>query len=633
MQAKRFMRWTVLFLLFTQSVTVWAATSGTANIGLVVAMQDQTTLNSAKDYASYGALQLFAHLGLAKTDIPPEALASEEELARFKVVVNPATSLAKEYALSVLSYVEQGGVYISGGLDMDLPAAGVTVLAKTSAGKPALFGNFTHNAAHPILTSVHSSGLPVLLPPGCQPFGIIKATNGANGYGKVTFKKTSGDALIIAQYGKGWFITFGVNPFATVGYGMGMATEPAEPHYIFPTKPGETDKSFNWQTALAIKETYINDDKTNLIWGDEYTKLVLQTLLWAYDQIDTPLAWQWYWPNAYDMAATIQHDWDSGDGYYARQIREAETGWGVKSVLYVLIPSMKSAQEVANWYKSGWEVGLHADKEPLESQFLAKMRKDMQTIAKTAGVPISIMEGVAHHYVRYYKDAPLWWEQLRLTYDSSWYDMDWKQVFFTGTSHPFFIKVGGRILPVLELPSRNEEGVQTNNNGAYYLGQLNIDLAKARVRDYVDAVERMNGHASFNVHPNSPDINAKPFVQEQGYVAYIKGFDGYSGKNAWWATPLEVANWYKGRSQVGITQHWNGNVLQVELSITNITTSLPLTGYTLLAPAQQGSRAVRSVLLDEKPIAYRIVQREGRDFAEVIFDLAVNCTLRFVYSD
>ncbi|HHT25640.1 MAG TPA: hypothetical protein GXZ82_00135 [Firmicutes bacterium] len=617
---------TALLLL---SGTIWAADLPNS-IALIADISPDGTLTHAQDYAAYGASQMLTQLGVPYRIEPTDTLTNLNLLSDYTIVIYPGHQLSGAAINTLTSYVEQGGVVVLGGSDSSQAALGVQVIGSGTSGVPQIAGRFTHQSEHPVLQGVTQRAMPILLPHGTSSYPVITAVGGAQGVGSAQLGTANGAALVIKNHGNGYFITFGTNPFASFGYGLGFATDPDEQHYLFPTHPGETHKVFNWETALAIKKEFVSEDAPNLFWGDEYAKLVQQTLVWAAKQQAKPFVWQWYWPELKDFAASIQHDWDGGKGPDAIEFREWEEARGVRSALYVLVPDRYPPAEAKLWYEGGWEIGLHVDKNPAPTDVAAKMIQDKAHMVANIGIPAEEIKGMCVHYLRFYKDSPLWWHEQGFLYDSTFYDMDWKQASFTGTLHPFYLKHGDKILSVLELPGRNEDGVMMANNGAYYLGTSNLNLAKERLKSYVDAVAAVHGHASWNGHPSHRHDALYGIEMQDLYVSYLRGENGYAPKNVWFVRPVDVAEWYIARAQMRIDQTWDGKTLTVTLQPA-AGTSASLEGYTLLFSETLDSQRVKEIRVNGQMVEARSVSAAGEQFSAIIFDVAENCRVEVVY--
>jgi hypothetical protein len=479
-----------------------------------------------------------------------------------------------------------------------------------------------------------NSGLPVLSTSG---FYLIKGFANSEAMGSVKYSNKKGDGLIFTKYGEGTFITFGMNIFESVGYGMGMPTAKDEQHYLFENAPEETNKAFNWKTNKSIKKTYREDitkdanlNDVNVIWGDEYSTLVFKVINQNLENKAKPMIWKWFWPEDHEFAASIQHDWDSGNEMQARVFRLAEKLWGVKSALYVLTTTRFSPSELMAFHNDGFEIGLHADKDPTEEDMKLKMQLDIDSIISASNLNLKRedIKGICHHYVRFFKSLPLAWEEMGFVYDATWCDTDWKSVFFTGTSRPFNIKHGKRILDVLELPSRSSDVGFVRNNGMYTFGTSNIKVAKERVVKYIDAVKDKYGHASINIHPcNYERLNS--FDLEEEYVSYIKGFGHYQPKNAWFVRPIDVAEWYNKRADVkietySITSNSSSTVFLYTLS--GSIEKLPL-----LVQKELAGKKLKYVKVNGEKSKFDIVNRYGQDFISIKVSFTDRCEFALSY--
>jgi len=595
---------------------------------LITDLDADGNLTDEHDYAGYGAVQLLTQIGAEYTVEPLSALEDKEILLNYQTVIMPSTIEDEDILDQVVEYVESGGIFISGGMDLTRDEPGVTLSANSQKQVPEIAANFTHNSEHPILENIHPDGMPVLIPHGMSSYPVLSASADAEGYGRVEFGNNVGDALIINKYGEGIFITYGVNPFATAGYGMGMVTELLEERYEFPTRPDENIKSFNWQTVDSIREEYISYDDVHLIWGEEYGNLIRQSLLWAHEKQDSPVIWQWHWPDLAPFAATIQHDRDfdvaETDADMAA-FRAIEKNYGVKSALYVLVHHdtdfrFTQTDKTQKWYEEGWEIALHADRYPDPEDFEDKMRDDLDTISDAIGIPISEIRGVMHHFVRYYRDTPLWWESIGFEYDSTLYDMDWRQPFFTGTSMPFYLKHGTDILSVIELPSRTGDGEMTQPKSdpiPYMYGTDDMDQVKTNIEAYVSAVAEAYGHASWNAHPSHRRrASGRGEDMQTWFIEEAQRLD------AWFPRPVDVAQRYRGISELELEiTSWDGEELRLSISSADITAPLPLEDYSLLIPQSINGNAASEAVVDGAQVNINSFNVNGWDVAALVFDI------------
>jgi hypothetical protein len=606
--------------------------ANTYSILLITKNGETKSLYSENDYAAYGALQLLNQLGLFYH--VGSIGGFKEESIQYDMIIYPYSELGNINISALKEYVHNGGIAILGGLSKTDDEIGVEVLSFIKARVPEVSAVFTHNN-NTLMQGMKNDGLPVLSSSG---FHMIKGFKNAESIGSVTHNNITGDGLISTNYGDGAFIVFGMNIFETVGYGMGMPTAKDEQNYMLEhTGWGieEKYKSFNWETSKSIKEIYRDDitkdtnlNHVNVIWGDEYSALVFKVINQSLEYKAKPMIWKWFWPEDHEFAASIQHDWDSGNEMQARVFRLAEKLWGVKSALYVLTTTRFAPSELMAYYNDGFEIGLHADKDPAEEDMKSKMQLDMDTIISSSNLKREDIKGIAHHYIRFYKSVPLAWEELRFVYDASWYDTDWKSVFFTGTSRPFNIKHGTRILNVLELPSRSSDVVFMRNNGMYAFGTSDLKEAKKRVVKYIDAVKGKYGHASINIHPcNYEKLNS--FNLEEEYVSYIKGFGDYQPQNAWFVRPIDVAEWYNMRTSIKMESNSkiiNGSHIGYSYTFSGNIENLPL-----MVQNKIGGKNLKYVEVNGEKSEYDIVNRYGTDFISIKVSISDRCEISVFY--
>lgn len=591
-----------------------------SDILLITKLGSDTKLYRENDFAAYGAMQTLDRLGLFYDIVYPDKI-NEDMLNYYQAVIYPYTELSPDLTKKMVTYAEGGGSVILGGLNRSDSDIGIASTEPVKIKVPEVSAIFRTGRNHSITKGIASTGLPVL---STGNFYLLKGDKCTAELGTVTVEnEKSGSGVIIKSLENGCFIIFGNNLFETIGYGMGMATAEGEEHYKFETKPQENNKVFNWQTNKSIKELHLELDT---IWGDEYSNLLLNSIMWASEQTGSIVLQKWFWPDNKDFAASIQHDWDSGRGDSARGYRELEAECGVKSALYVLVSADFSTQELKAFRDGGWEIGLHADKINNSSRMSERMETDLEKTAKAAEINISDIKGVVHHYVRFFKDTPLKWQGLGFVYDATFYDMDWKDKFFTGTSMPFYLKYGNQILKVVELPSRCSDGMFMTNNGVYYLGEKKLPKALERIRHYIDAVEETHGHASINTHP----VNYNRYKSlEREFISYIKGLNGYDEKNAWFARPVDIARWYIDRMNVktdGKKISENSKELIYEYELKGDVEALSI----VIPGVLKGMKPVE-IKIDGKPVKFSNMDRYKTNCISAVVNINGQSTLTVKY--
>ena len=150
------------------------------------------------------------------------------------------------------------------------------------------------------------------------------------------------------------------------------------------------------------------------------------------------------------------------------------------------------------------------------------------------GIPAEEIKGMCVHYLRFYKDSPLWWHEqgfFMTAHSTTWIG----NKLPLPALHPFYLKHGDKILSVLELPGRNEDG-DDGEQRRLLLQDQQSEFSQRTPQELCGCRCAVHGHA-WNGHPHRHDALYGIEMQDL-YVSYLRGENGYAPKNVWFVRPV-----------------------------------------------------------------------------------------------
>jgi peptidoglycan/xylan/chitin deacetylase (PgdA/CDA1 family) len=281
---------------------------------------------------------------------------------------------------------------------------------------------------------------------------------------------------------------------------------------------------------------------------DRYARFqweVMRQLLLITDQ--QSMQYVHFWPQGKHFAFAITHDVETAKGQtHIRAVVDLEESLGFRSSFNFLPGCYALDHELLQELrKRGFEIGIHGYKHD------SKLFSSYPEFTKQA----SIINDYLKEYNAVGFRAPLtlrnpeWIQELELEYDLSFFDTDPFEPMPGGTMSiwPFTI---GRFV---ELPYT----LVQDSTLTYVLGETTPRLWLEKV----DFIERYHGMALVNTHP---DYLLDP-VNRQIYVDFLQAMRNREGY--WHALPMEVARWWRARSNATIDHIPEGAILsEVQLT-------------------------------------------------------------------
>jgi len=182
----------------------------------------------------------------------------------------------------------------------------------------------------------------------------------------------------------------------------------------------------------------------------------------------------------------------------------------------------------------GFEIGLHGG---YHSHLDAgELFREKRQIEEALGRPVA---GVRQHFLRF--EAARTWsaqEEAGFGYDST---LGYNEAigFRAGIAAPFhpWDAERGRAMDLLELPLTAMDGA------LFRIMKLDAATAAAKVREHLEHVEAVGGLAVLLWHPNAAAEEHFP----GWWPCYLAALDHIAARNAWVATPAEIAAWWRER--------------------------------------------------------------------------------------
>ena len=182
----------------------------------------------------------------------------------------------------------------------------------------------------------------------------------------------------------------------------------------------------------------------------------------------------------------------------------------------------------------GFEIGLHGGYlSHLDGDELAREKRQIE---EAAGHGIA---GIRQHFLRF-EAARTWGAQAMagFGYDTT---LGYNEAigFRAGIAAPFhpWDAERGRAMSLLELPLTAMDGA------LFRTMKLDAAAAAAKMREHIERVEAAGGLAVLLWHPNAAAEEHFP----GWWPCYIAALDHVAARNAWVATPAEIADWWRER--------------------------------------------------------------------------------------
>jgi len=182
----------------------------------------------------------------------------------------------------------------------------------------------------------------------------------------------------------------------------------------------------------------------------------------------------------------------------------------------------------------GFEIGLHGGY--LSHRDAEELAREKRQIEEAAG---RVVAGVRQHFLRF-DVARTWSAQERAGFDhDSTLGYNEAIGFRAGIAAPFHPWDAGRggAMPLLELPLTAMDGA------LFRTMKLDAAAAAAKVREHLERVEEAGGLAVLLWHPNAAAEEHFP----GWWPCYLAALDHLAARNAWVATPGEIAAWWRER--------------------------------------------------------------------------------------